>query len=498
MRSSTKVYTTLTLIGLCLFVTGQGGPCVPPPPNGTGQGQVSSTSPTNGATNIATNTTISITFNQAANTDSLDGSINPQVDFTTNWSSDNTVVTIVPSANLAQQTQYTINISSVSFANGSTLGSPYTFSFTTIGDVISVSDKWELWSSGQTLLRGADLHPCTVTNTENFTCATPTTKQDVQALRNMGANLINASYPGLYNEQPPYDVNTTAQQYMDDLINWAEEIGIYVVIHVRTGPGRNAEAITNTTGNPLWTVWTDQAAHDAWIAMWRYMAQRYSNSPVVIGYHLMVEPHVNSWLDPQATLTPQAFNQQHAGTLGDWNNFAAQITAAIRQVDTQTPIIINSLQWANASWFPALVPTSDARTVYSVHPYDPDIYTAQEDNAPVSYPSTVEGTNFNRDWLVNNLQPVLNFAQQHNVPIYVGEHGLFRWVSNGAAFISDLTGLFEQYGWNYAYYVWRGDETDFNGYNIEYGSDRNNTNPIPNNPLQAAFTAHWSKNTNFP
>jgi hypothetical protein len=54
---------------------------------------------------------------------------------------------------------------------------------------------------------------------------------------------------------------------------------------------------------------------------------------------------------------------QAAGTLRDWNAFAAEITAAIRQVDPDTPIIVNSISWAAAAWFPALQPTGDPRTV---------------------------------------------------------------------------------------------------------------------------------------
>jgi len=144
------------------------------------------------------------------------------------------------------------------------------------------------------------------------------------------------------------------------------------------------------------------------------------------------------------------------------------------------------------------VPTGDARTVYSLHGYNPDIYVGQEDNAPVSYPSVVQGVNFNRDWQVEDLRPGREFSQQHNVPIYVGEFGLFRWIASGPTFISDRIGLFEGYGWNHAYYVWRGDEIDFNGYNIEYGSDRNNSWPIANNPVQRAYTDRWAQNAHFP
>ena len=104
----------------------------------------------------------------------------------------------------------------------------------------AVVDKWTLWVDGPHL-RGVDLHPCRLFTVDD--CVQTITRQDIQDLRNQGANLISASYPGVLTEEPPYQVNPTTLKYLDDLIGWAEEVGIYVVIHFRTGPGRNAGAI---------------------------------------------------------------------------------------------------------------------------------------------------------------------------------------------------------------------------------------------------------------
>ena len=239
----------------------------------------------------------------------------------------------------------------------------------------AVVDKWSLWVNFPHL-RGANLHPCRLFTAEG--CAQPITRQDVQDLRDLDANLINASYPGVFTEEAPYEVNPTALAYLDDLIGWAEEVGLYVVIHFRTGPGRNGGAIT-LEGNPRFDVWSDQAAHDAWVEMWRFTAERYRDTPVIAGYDLMVEPHPNTLFDPDGELEPLELQTQVEGTLLDWNTLTAETTAAIRQVDPDTPIIVNSLSWASAAWFPALQPTGDPRTVYSLHAYDPDVYVVQEE-----------------------------------------------------------------------------------------------------------------------
>lgn len=209
---------------------------------------------------------------------------------------------------------------------------------------ISTADKWNLWAGGSHL-RGIDLHPCLFYNEGN--CVQPVSRQDIQDLRDAGANLINASYPGLFAEDAPYAVNPTALAYLDDLLGWAEDVGVFVVIHFRTGPGRNEGAI-NSADNARFDVWTDQAAHDAWIEMWRFTADRYRNSLVVVGYDLMVEPHPNTLIDPNQTSAPPDVQAKLNGTLMDWNTFAIEISTAIRDVDPDTPIIVSSINWVNA------------------------------------------------------------------------------------------------------------------------------------------------------
>lgn len=84
------------------------------------------------------------------------------------------------------------------------------------------------------------------------------------------------------------------------------------------------------------------------------------------------------------------------------------------------------------------------------------------------------------------------------VPIYVGEFGAVRWVPGAATFLHDQTELFEQYGWNYAVYVWRGDEPYFDGFNLEYGPDPENHTPILDNPLLGVLRGRWTRNVDFP
>jgi hypothetical protein len=353
------------------------------------------------------------------------------------------------------------------------------------------SSKWSLWSAtGGPHLRGAVLHQCSVGRVEGggYVCTSLITKQDIQDLRNQGANLINASYPGVYSVLPPYGPSATELAFLDDLIDWAEEVGIYIVISFRSGPGRNEAAIHDAPG-ATYAVWTSPDAQAAWGSMWRYTAQRYAGRDVVIGYDLMVEPHPNTVGSNSAA----------------WNNLAAAITDSIRQVDTETPIIIESVLWANVQEFPDLVHTGDSLTVYSFHQYNPDCYTNQDENGTLSYPGTFlcegETITLNSTWLEQDLSPALTFSQTHNVPIFAGEFGSVRWVPNATQYHTDLLAFFEQYGWNYTVYVWRGDDDEggylFDGFNLELGTDPNNHTAVPGNALLNAHTSMWGLNTHY-
>ena len=105
---------------------------------------------------------------------------------------------------------------------------------------------------------------------------------------------------------------------------------------------------------------------------------------------------------------------------------------------------------------------------------------------------------FDRRWLEENYQPVRDFATQHQVPIYVGEFGLLRWVPDALSFLQDQTSIFEQNGWNHAVYVWRGDEPYFDGFNLEFGPDPEHHALDLDNPLLDVFRDRWAQNLHFP
>ena len=188
------------------------------------------------------------------------------------------------------------------------------------------TDKWALWT-GPTQLRGANVYQRRVyleLDGPDFfgpgPVGPPYTQADFDALAAMGANYVNISHPGLFTEAPPYTLDEGIQTNLDDLLGMIAQAHMFAVISFRTGPGR-AEFSVCCFGDGWFdegyyndSVWQDQAAQDAWVAMWRYTAGRYKDNPIVVGYDLMVEPNYNEVgsdaTDPLDIWDPEEFHDQ--------------------------------------------------------------------------------------------------------------------------------------------------------------------------------------------
>jgi cysteinyl-tRNA synthetase len=380
-------------------------------------------------------------------------------------------------------------------------------------------DKWSLWIDGPHL-RGANIYQRRVypeLDGADFMGSGPVgppfTQTDFDSLAALGANVVNISHPGLFTEEPPYTLDPEIQANLDNVLELIARSDMFAVIAFRTGPGRSEFTFFYGEDNDWFdasyyndTVWQDQAAQDAWGAMWRYTAERYRDNPIVVGYDLMVEPNSNEVI--YDLWDPEAFHEQYGGTLADWNQFHPRITAAIREVDTETPILVGGMGYSAVDWLPYVEPSDDPRTVYTVHQYAPFDYTHQEPgflgNFDFSYPGEMdldwdgEEDVFDQDWMENLLTTADDFAVEHNVPVAVNEFGVVRWVPGAAAFMRDQMDLLEERGMNYALWEWQTSWEPFaeevTAFNFRYGSDPDSRREVESE-LMDVIIDHWHRNT---
>ncbi|MFQ6014086.1 MAG: glycoside hydrolase family 5 protein [Anaerolineae bacterium] len=381
-------------------------------------------------------------------------------------------------------------------------------------------DKWDLWVDGPHL-RGANIYQRRVypeLDGPDFMgpdpVGPPYTQEDFDRLAALGANYVNISHPGLFTETPPYTLDQEIQDNLDNLLDMIAKADMFAVISFRTGPGR-AEFSVCCLGDDWFdesylddSVWQDQAAQGAWVAMWRYTAERYRDNPIVVGYDLMVEPNSNEVgsdaLNPLDIWDPEEFYSTYGGTLYDWNQLYPRITAVIRQVDAETPILIGGMGYSAVEWLPYLQPMGDPRAVYTVHQYEPFVYTHQEPPLINTYPGVFDtdwdgdDDQFNRAWLEDLLSTVDTFAATHGVPVAVNEYGLMRWQPGAADFMDDQMDLFEQRGMNYALWEWQTSWEPFaeevHAFNFRLGPDPDNRADVASSDLIEVIAQYWRRN----
>lgn len=378
-------------------------------------------------------------------------------------------------------------------------------------------NKWALWQAGPQL-RGANIYQRrSYPDVDGGLAAVgpvipPYSQADFDRLAGMGANLVNISHPGLFTELPPYTVDPAIQANLDSLLARIAGANMFAVISFRTGPGRN-EFTFLSEEDPGWlgyskdinVVWTNQAAQDGWVAMWRYTAERYRHNPAVVGYDLMVEPNSNRLLN---LWDPAEFYPAYAGSLYDWNQLHPRLSAAIRQVDLNTPILTGALGYSAVPWLAYLQPTADPRTVYTVHHYEPFVYTHQDPPLNLAYPGVFDadgnGLNdtVNQAWLANFLSPVDAFKSARQVPVAVNEYGVKRWQPGAAQYMADQMALFEQRGLNHTWWLWETSDvrfsTVYDAFNLRFGPNPNNHQEVTSSDLLAVIQQNWRKNTARP
>lgn len=394
---------------------------------------------------------------------------------------------------------------------------------TTVSDSISGSgelDKFALWT-GETQLRGANIYQ-RVVYPDVFDdrwawgdgpLGPVFTQEDFESLSTAGANLVVLSHAGLFDDNPPYALNIDVQDNLDRFIQMAEKADMFVVIAFRTGPGRSEFSFFGVDENDDFgmshlnqEVWIDADAQEKWVEMWRYTASRYRNIANVAGYELMVEPDSNGLLD---IWEPEDFYAGYKDTTHDWNQLYPRISRAIREVDTDTPILIGGLSWSQVKWLSALVPTGDTRTVYTVHQYEPQQqYTHQwrDDTGQFQneYPGRFDTNwddiddDFNREWINNLMVTVDEFKTKYGVPVAVTEFGGVRWEPGIDHFIDDEMTFFEERGMNYAIWSWQPASEGYNwvqnDFNFRFGPEPDNLSDTDSS-LYNFIKKHWSYNS---
>ncbi len=254
---------------------------------------------------------------------------------------------------------------------------------------------------------------------------------------------------------------------LDAVLPFCRRYGIRVIIDLHRGPGE-MNYLMNNLG-----VWTPET-QDLIAESWRRIATHYRGNPLIYGYDLLNEP-VDSSYSPDS------------GAL-DWHRLAERLAGDIRDIDPETPIIVQPISMGML----ALKPLNFPNIIYSPHIYEPGEYTHQGVGSgrgkSLVYPDPSRG--WNRDWLRQLAKPIRDFQLKYRVPICVGEFGVARWAEGGEQWLDDWISIFEEYGWDWTFHAYR----EASVWNPQLAGDRQHPRPEPNSPRWQVLVRHLRKN----
>ncbi|MBN2765015.1 MAG: cellulase family glycosylhydrolase [Paludibacteraceae bacterium] len=249
------------------------------------------------------------------------------------------------------------------------------------------------------------------------------TKKDFQNIKSLGCDVIRLPINLFYmtNGSPDYTIDPLMYEFLDQAVNWAEELQMYLILDNHT-----TDDLASKNAN-LETVLKK---------VWVQMAEHYKNRSNYILYEILNEPN--------GTLTTAA-----------WGKIQQAAITAIRTVDTKHTLVVGGASFNSYTELAALPVYADNNLIYTFHFYDPFVFTHQGaswpspsmtslTNVPFPYnastmpstPSALAGTwvasaltNYKNEGTLAKVKSLIDiaaaFKTSRNVKVYCGEFGVY-------------------------------------------------------------------------
>ncbi len=247
------------------------------------------------------------------------------------------------------------------------------------------------------------------------------TRKDLEQIKSLGVDVIrlpiNLHY--MTNGEPDYTLDPLFLEFLDQVVNWAEELEIHLILDNHTfDPAASTDP---TIGPVLVNVWTQMAAH-------------YKDRSDLLYYEVLNEPH---GIDDAL-----------------WGSIQQTVIDAIRTQDTKHFIVVGPASWNSYSNLNNLPQYTDDKLIYTFHFYDPFVFTHQGaswtdpsmeplSGVPFPYdagsmpatPASLKGSwiedalnNYANEGTVSKVRQLIdiavNFKNQRKVPLFCGEFGV--------------------------------------------------------------------------
>lgn len=232
------------------------------------------------------------------------------------------------------------------------------------------------------------------------------TFDDIRYIKALGINSIRVpfNYKLFCDETYLWNTESRGYELIDSLLNWCRIVNLPIILDMHCAPGgQTGDNIDDSFGYP-W-LFVNSESQEQIINIWKNIAEYYKDEPLIIGYDLMNEPIAHYFEDEnlEAALEP----------------LYKRIVNSIREVDKNHIIILGGARWNTD--FSVFGEPFDDKLVYEFHKY----------------------------WMPpvqKEIQDFLDFREEYNVPIYMGESG-----ENDDEWVLSFRTLLDEYkiGWHF-------------------------------------------------
>jgi endoglucanase len=207
------------------------------------------------------------------------------------------------------------------------------------------------------------------------------TQDDIRFIKSVGFNMVRVPLHWRLFMTADGIMAGEGWALLDRVVGWAAASGLYVIPDLHAAPGGQT-GINHDDGPGYPLMFYVPRDRELTVRLWRAIAARYSGNPTILGYDILNEP-IAPYHDV-ATLNARL------------EPFYKRATEAIREVDPGRIVFLAGGQWSSS--FAMLGPPFAKNLAYTYHSF---------------WAST------KRD----SIQRHLNFANLHDVPLFLGETG---------------------------------------------------------------------------
>jgi len=283
------------------------------------------------------------------------------------------------------------------------------------------------------------------------------TEKDIEFIKSMGFDHVRLPVDEEIMWHEDGTPNEESFAYATSCIEFCEKYGLRIILDMHILRSHHFNA-ANDEG--AMTLWDDPKEQEKLLQLWAQLSERfrkYSND--LLAYEFMNEP-----------VAPE--HEQ-------WNQLLNRGISFIRSLEPERILIAGSNMWQKTWTYPYFeVPEDDPNIILSFHVYEPILFTHYKADwlpskvyeGPVQYPGISvkdewidehldpsadaakefmreENGEFNKEVLEKRLQPVLEKAKKHKLPLLCSEFGCLPTVDRKSRmqFFSDLISLFRKY-----------------------------------------------------